>query len=522
MLTTLGSDEEPRVLFSLRFMKKYLPFILLFLASTAANSQDEKRDYIWLFGKYSEVGDSTWGGTVIDFNYGPPDIYYDSRDMNFDITNANICDENGNLLFYTNGRFIANKFNDTVINSTGINPGIWSQSYGDDGLRLYQGALILPKPESNHLFYLLHEEREFVGGVQLTVVPRLYYTIIDMSFQGGSGLATQLNTVMVQDTLDYGKITATRHANGRDWWIVVGEFYSNRYYRFLLGPNGIEEQEPQRIGEAVPSGLGQAHFSPDGTKYTKLNGINDSIGVFLDIYDFNRCSGILNSKERIIYETLSGGAGGLSFSPNSRFLYVCEGIYVFQYDLWANDIAASVDTVAEYDGFLSPFPTTFFMAQLAPDGKIYINSPNSVDVLHVIHQPNEKGAACQFEQHGVQLAALNHFSLPNFPNYRLGALEGSPCDTLETVAVEEEITVDIAVKVFPNPVRDELTIYYQSKTDLTFTLYDLNGQLIFQDQLATNGRQKIINVAAISSGLYLYKALDQNGVLVSGKITILR
>jgi mRNA-degrading endonuclease toxin of MazEF toxin-antitoxin module len=30
----------------------------------------------------------------------------------------------------------------------------------------------------------------------------------------------------------------------------------------------------------------------------------------------------------------------------------------------------------------------------------------------------------------VELPTYNAFSMPNFPNYRLGALEGSPCDTL--------------------------------------------------------------------------------------------
>jgi PKD repeat protein len=34
------------------------------------------------------------------------------------------------------------------------------------------------------------------------------------------------------------------------------------------------------------------------------------------------------------------------------------------------------------------------------------------------------------EQHGITLPTYNAASLPNFPNYRLGPLDGSPCDTL--------------------------------------------------------------------------------------------
>ena len=34
------------------------------------------------------------------------------------------------------------------------------------------------------------------------------------------------------------------------------------------------------------------------------------------------------------------------------------------------------------------------------------------------------------EQHGIRLPTQNARSLPNFPNYRLGPIDGSPCDTL--------------------------------------------------------------------------------------------
>ena len=48
----------------------------------------------------------------------------------------------------------------------------------------------------------------------------------------------------------------------------------------------------------------------------------------------------------------------------------------------------------------------------------------------VIHQPNLPYPDCMVEQHGIKLPTYNSASLPNFPNYRLGPLDGSPCDTL--------------------------------------------------------------------------------------------
>ena len=43
--------------------------------------------------------------------------------------------------------------------------------------------------------------------------------------------------------------------------------------------------------------------------------------------------------------------------------------------------------------------------------------------------PDEGGIASHFQQHALKISN-NAWTIPNFPNYRLGPLDGSPCDTL--------------------------------------------------------------------------------------------
>jgi PKD repeat protein len=126
----------------------------------------------------------------------------------------------------------------------------------------------------------------------------------------------------------------------------------------------------------------------------------------------------------------SGITGGVAVSPNSRFLYVIARETIYQYDFWASDFLASREIVAEYDGFVSFFPTKFNLAQLGPDGKIYINTLTTDNYLHVINHPNRKGMDCEVLQHSIKLPTLNDRSIPNFPNYRLGPIDESTCDTL--------------------------------------------------------------------------------------------
>jgi hypothetical protein len=95
----------------------------------------------------------------------------------------------------------------------------------------------------------------------------LYYTRIDMNLDGGLGAVLEKNQVAFSDTMNIGRITAVKHANGRDWWVFVHKAYSNRFYRFLLSPTGLALNGYQDIGIVRPADDGQVCFSPDGTKF---------------------------------------------------------------------------------------------------------------------------------------------------------------------------------------------------------------------------------------------------------------
>jgi len=320
-------------------------------------------------------------------------------------------------------------------NGDSLNPDPYTEFWVDGGYLLPQGVLILPYPISDDRYLVLHSTISvFIPAIENNYhLPlNLYYSIVDISLED-FGNVSEKNILLLTDTLDYGKLTAVRHANGRDWWIVQQEYFVNRHYAFLLSSEGISLQSSQTTGPSRPTGLGQAVFSPDGKKYAILSLHLIGQDQFLDIYDFDRCSGSWSNPAQIVYRD-TAFSGGVAISPNSRFLYVSSNRYVYQYDLEAEDIEASRVVVAVYDGFLAPdpfaLPVKFFLCQLAPDNKIYISATNGVPYLHVIHNPNAKGAACQMEQHGVQLPTLNAFGIPNSPYYGLGPEDGSPCDTL--------------------------------------------------------------------------------------------
>ncbi|MCX6897052.1 MAG: hypothetical protein NTZ16_16510, partial [Verrucomicrobia bacterium] len=255
-----------------------------------------------------------FGGVDIDFNLGIPNIILHDRYMGFTETVGSISDVNGNLLFYSNGIYVANALDDTMQNGTGINPGAYVNSRPTYGLAIPQGNLVIPIPGDSTKYYLFHQTDDDYHFTNVSLY--LYYSIIDMSLDGGLGAVVQKNTVLLNDSLIPGRITACKHANGRDWWLVVHQYNTGMVFKYLITPQGISGPTMQDFYTPRDIWFGQALFSNQGTKFAYYEPYGD-----LDIFDFNRCTGDFINFVHIDIDD-SAGIGGAAFSASGRYLYL--------------------------------------------------------------------------------------------------------------------------------------------------------------------------------------------------------
>src|SRR5580692_4497975 len=100
-----------------------MKYVLLIFSSwiISLSAFTQKSDYIWLSGYngyphpiYDPSDSFYFATTILNFNYSPLQIEMDSLQMNFSRTNTSFCDSNGNLLFYTNGIYVANRLDSTI------------------------------------------------------------------------------------------------------------------------------------------------------------------------------------------------------------------------------------------------------------------------------------------------------------------------------------------------------------------------------------------------------------------------
>lgn len=420
-------------------MKKNYCFAILLLAPFLLYAQ--KHDNNWIFGTSSNPYNNP-NGVLMHFEQGYPTFSLENIRQYYGLYCAICSDSSGNLLFHTNGRAIRNKVHQIMENGNVINPGtIWEQYlFGYPSLT---GGFAIPAPGYSNRYYLIHTSANN-DNEPFPAFPVLYSSTIDMNANGGLGKVISKN-----DTLAVGDIpspVAIKHGNGRDWWIIVGDYQNDKYQTYLVDPSGIHFVFDQIITPAAFSSTSGYHSaSPDGRFFVN----NDDVSG-LWIYDFDRCSGLLSHPRLLPYQPPVFWTSTNVFSPDTRFLYVGTHLVVYQLDMETIDEPViAFDTIARYEYGASPSPPyyTHFMApELAPDAKIYYTTFNETNAYHVLNRPKSPLLAADFSQRGLTIPKRRDGTRCYFPSYRLGRSLNAPCDTLPYAGTQEEYFTHVPYK----------------------------------------------------------------------------
>ena len=363
------------------------------------------------------------GGAGIDFNSGVPIPLSDGQ-----ITTGEGCssisDNNGDLLFYTDGQSVYNK-NHTLMPNGSFLTGHSSSS---------QSAVIVKKPASASIYYIFT-----VDGMSGSNGNGLYYSEVDMDLDGGLGDITTNKNVMLFSGGDE-KVTAIKHANDVDFWIIGRVMNTNMYNAYLLSNLGVNTTAiSTNIGQNYGGGtIGYLKGSPSGDKLIACNYLGSPK---INLFDFDNNTGMLSNNQNFTNEP-SQPAYGIEFSPSGDLLYIStvdgNPAQIYQYDLSLstfsdiNNSGTEIGTVAGTGGAL----------QLAPDGRIYMaNGYPTVSNLSYISNPDSIGLSCNFNPNGFSLDPSTYaiFGLPTFYSSIL-SIPPLGCDSVATAIININIS----------------------------------------------------------------------------------
>ncbi|MFN8152686.1 MAG: T9SS type A sorting domain-containing protein [Bacteroidia bacterium] len=479
-------------------MKKAFIIIGIILITSGKLFSQGYYNHTWLLGNFFFLQDPK-GRMVIDSAGYTHSVEY--RKMPFLGTEATICDAQGNFLMSTNGIWIANANNDTMMNGAGLNPGGVTGSW-PYGLPMVANAVFLPYPGDTSKYLLVHHSQDQYGAGYPAF--QLFKSIIDMQLDNGLGGVINKNEVVLEDTLNWG-FGCVKHANGRDWWVLMVKQASSTIIKLLITPFEINTST-QTLPNAHYSWFNgsQIPFNVDGDRFSYT--ANDSIShdSYIVTANFDRCTGNIYN-DTTIQLTYGSYLWGTAFSASGKYLYACSSSKVFQ----INTDSLTVDTVAYYDGFISPpnltcCATSFWNMYLAANGKIYITSGSSVQHIHEMNYPDSAGVACDLQQHAIDLGSYLHLrAVPNHPNYNLGPVVGSVCDTLGVGL--PEMQHDFHFGISPNPVAEgPVKIIYllpENKSGI-FEVYNMTGQLVYKMNLPPWSTLQYVDLPGLSEGVY--------------------
>ncbi|MFN8242570.1 MAG: gliding motility-associated C-terminal domain-containing protein [Ferruginibacter sp.] len=389
---------------------------MLFLISFAGKeSVAQKESWNWYFG--AEAG--------INFSSGTAQPVYDGAT---DATEgvASISDKDGNLLFYTDGIQVWNR-NHQIMQRGGHLYGHRSST---------QSGIIVPQPGNDSLYYIFTVDA-FEG------IKGLNYNIVNMKMDNGLGDVVTFPQQLLTPTFE--KITAVRHCNNRDIWIITRSSVLQSYYAWLLTPAGLSSTPVISPANGFAGHyIGYLKASPDAKKLVSVN-----YDTATELSRFDNATGIVSNtlliaKRKPIPNTDYIYAYGAEFSPDNKQLYITTsyalGITrpvaatIDQFDISIHDSAAienSHQTIVTDNNIHNAL-------QLGPDKKIYA-ADNVSHYLSRINNPNGRGANAGYEAKAVFLGdrAICYSGLPTFiqslfdPLYNGYAFTTTPaCDPL--------------------------------------------------------------------------------------------
>ncbi len=381
----------------------------------------------WFFGNHAGIS----------FNSGIPVPISGGQQNAFEGCSS-YSDHNGNLLFYSDGVTVWNRNHVPMVNGTGILGGLSSTT----------SALIVQHPADCDLYFL------FTVGDHLSSTKSLRYSIIDMSLSGGLGAVVVGSKNVLISNGCAEKITAIRHQNGIDYWIVTHYLSSSSFAAYRLTASGL-------LPVPVISSVGSFTASNCMIGFLKANRAGTklvSVKTFCsgaEIFDFDHSSGAITNPQVILGNL--NGAYGAEFSPNDSILYISKGFggcALYQVNPFfplTTFLVSSIGGDYIYGGL-----------QLGPNGQIYM-ARNGQNFLSKVTNPNVWGLGCGFVSNGVVLSpgTFSGFGIVSFPpeqvvSFYPGGYSWLPTDTCygdNTVFISNGIlSFDSIVWIFGDPI----------------------------------------------------------------------
>lgn len=480
-------------------MKSRLIILLIIELFVLANSKAQLMNANWIFGDSAGLHFNMGLTEAIASNIGAMEGC------------ASISDNDGNLLFYSNGLQVWDKYNNVMPNGIGL---LAEPDFGGDvGSSTTQSCLILPKDTSEGLYYLFCLSAFGNAGFG----PGLTYSIIDMTLNGGLGDVSASKNIVIWNSLDNElteKLVAFKHGNGKDYWLFVHEMGNDKYIKYKIDSLGVSTPSFQEIGAIHNDYYGQMFVSNDATKLAVVS------HELVEIFTIDRCTGILSNGVNITPDDALEIIYGCAISSNNKMIYISEqDLLGYEQRILQYNLSNPSDWEIIFTGAFDVWPVNIGQFQLGLDNKIYFpiglaSYPNDNDEfysfntsIHRINYPDLPSVGCGLELNAVMLSdgtrATN--GLPNLVNYNLTELTPLCADTTIDTTVNIFTNFNYEIIIVQNHEFETIDIKNLPAGEKVINIFDITGKRVFTDFTSLRDCTFFLN---LGKGCYVINITD--------------
>ncbi len=484
----------------------------------------QNRNAIWVFGDSAGIDFSIPGNPI------PITSGMDGRG-----SCASIADSLGNKQLYSFTVAITGDWSTKVYNHL---DQLVQNGDSITGQAWYNELQIIPFSYDSDKYYI------FSYGLDVPNNEGLYYSVIDLKLNNGLGAAiiknVQINSNKIADCL-----TSVKHGNGRDWW-VIAKYSSpimptfNRFFKYLVTPDSIVAFPSQDFNDASDVDIQKIAWHPEFNKFMLISATG-----YMAEFNFDRCSGMISLDRTIFTQPISNNTRLFcegAYSSNGNLFYVStnqwfgiDTMRLLQINLNLLNPANNIDTLEEWSGKISSAAV-----RRGPDGKVYCARwylcnaapycfpyPDSArnfvnENLSVVNSPDSVGSACNYIPYSFYLGGKRtYIGLPNNPEYDLGPLAGSLCDSLTSNI--KAINNDFSFSISPNPAQKNITLAFVQRLSkpMKVEIFDMNGRRAREYIVEASSLSKEIDVSTLLGGIYNI-SITSDGYRSTKKIAVIK
>jgi len=460
------------------------------------------------------------GGSQLHSNGQLTDTSSIQLEFDFGCNGVSISDSLGNLLMVSNGRYLLDGQGQMVPGGDSLAPTFYGLLHPFSNWQ--QSSLLLPYGLSPGRFALLNTSPTTGLNSEFSS-PNFWFTEVVQQPNGALSLLHK-NRLVYTDSLEKaGTLTACRHANGRDWWVLAKRKGRETMFTYLLTPDSLLKAEVAAPGVTKRPGISGNVFSNDGSwfaSYTNLEyGDTSYLRGSLKLYRFDRCTGALSLAAKIPDMQMGQWIGlGVCFSPNDAYVYFCNFQRIWRLNLNGPLDSAHVEQVAEFtavnDSTASGQPFFTFI-EPSNDGRLFVSFLCSTRFMSVIEHPDAPMVGdVGYQHYTFQIPYFNNATYTNHPWYTLGPVVGSVCDSLGLVTGKVEPR-NLGLAALPNPawgLGGTLLRYSTLLEPALMQVLSLQGQVLHEEPLNPGSTEhSITNGPLLAPGVYVLRVFTQTG-----------